>query len=66
MSTKLTKREAEILGIVSQGYRTKEIANLLFISIATVEKHRKNIIKKLEVKNMIGAITKTHQIQNFV
>ncbi len=61
MPTKLTNRESEIIQLISQGESTKDIAEKLHISIATVETHRKNIIKKLAVKNMIVAITKTYK-----
>ena len=47
----LTLREKEILQLVSQGYSSKEIAAKLFISKHTVESHRKNILRKLHVKN---------------
>ena len=47
----LTKRELEILILVSEGLTSKVIAEKLFISPFTVVKHRKNIIKKLGVKN---------------
>lgn len=47
----LTKREKEILALLSGGKSSAEIADLLHISKETVSTHRKNIIKKLEVKS---------------
>ena len=45
----MTRREKEILKLVGEGYRNKEIAGLLHISIKTVEKHRANIMRKLDL-----------------
>lgn len=45
----LTQREKEILKLVGEGYRNREIANYLFISVKTVEKHRSNIMEKLNL-----------------
>jgi DNA-binding CsgD family transcriptional regulator len=47
----LTRREKEIMQLVSQGFSSKEIAVKLFISSHTVESHRKHILHKLSVKN---------------
>jgi DNA-binding CsgD family transcriptional regulator len=47
----LTRREKEIMLLVSQGCSSKEIACRLFISKHTVESHRKHILHKLSVKN---------------
>lgn len=47
---KLTIREKEILKLIAEGKASKEIADLLFISIYTVNNHRANIIKKLKMK----------------
>lgn len=43
----LTKREKEILKLIAEGHRSKNIAELLSISIKTVDKHRTNLMKKL-------------------
>ena len=45
----LTPREKEVLKLVGEGYRNKQIADLLHISIKTVEKHRANIMRKLDL-----------------
>ena len=45
----LTIREKEVLKLVGEGYQNKEIADYLCISVKTVEKHRANIMQKLDV-----------------
>lgn len=46
----LTNREKEVLKLIAEGKTSKEIASLLFISIYTVNNHRANISKKLQMK----------------
>jgi len=45
----LTQREREVLKMVGEGYQNKEIADYLCISVKTVEKHRANIMQKLDL-----------------
>jgi len=52
----LTNREKEILLLIRQGFLSKEIADRLKLSIYTVNNHRKNILAKLDVDNVIEAI----------
>ncbi len=47
----LTKREYEVLGLVSMGKGNKEIAEMLFISVKTVETHKGHILEKLGLRN---------------
>lgn len=47
----LTKREKEVLLKISEGYTNAQISEMLFISIDTVDSHRKNLYSKLNVKN---------------
>lgn len=54
----LTKREREILKEVSMGLSTKLIADKLHISVRTVETHRINLMKKMEVHNSAELIKK--------
>ena len=54
----VTKREKEIMELISHGFSNKEIAEKIFVSISTVDAHRYNILKKLEVKNTAEMITK--------
>jgi DNA-binding NarL/FixJ family response regulator len=55
----LTARERHILQLVLQGFKNKEIAEKLFLSTRTVEKHRANFMKKLDLHNL-------HQVRTFV
>jgi DNA-binding NarL/FixJ family response regulator len=45
----LTSRETEVLKLIAEGYRNKQIADLLDISAKTVERHRANLMKKLDL-----------------
>lgn len=47
----LTRREREILKMIAEGHKNKDIAGQLFISMKTVEKHRSNLMQKLELRN---------------
>jgi len=53
----ISKREKEILSHIAKGHRSKEISEQLFISVNTVNNHRRNIINKLNVSNSAEAIT---------
>lgn len=55
----LTSRERHILQLVLQGMKNKEIADTLFLSTRTVEKHRANFMKKLNLHNL-------HQVREFM
>lgn len=48
----LTKREKEIVKLLVSGKKSSEIAEMLFVSVATVEQHRKNIKRKIGIKNL--------------
>jgi DNA-binding NarL/FixJ family response regulator len=52
----VTQREREILKLIAEGHRNREIAELLSISASTVEKHRSNLMAKLDLHNA-AAIT---------
>lgn len=56
IKNKLTKRELEILELISQARSNKEIAEILFISPQTVSVHRKNVMRKLNVSNTASLI----------
>jgi DNA-binding NarL/FixJ family response regulator len=47
----LSRREREILKLIAEGNRNKEIADHLCLSVKTVEKHRSNLFKKLDLHN---------------
>ncbi|MGG6230741.1 response regulator [Tenacibaculum sp. SDUM215027] len=52
--TPLSSRELEVLELIAREYTTKEIAEKLFISKHTVETYRKNLLLKLDAKNLAG------------
>jgi DNA-binding NarL/FixJ family response regulator len=56
--TDLTKRETEVLRLLSDGFIKKEIADQLDISYHTVDMHVRNIYRKLQVHNLSGAVAK--------
>jgi len=53
----LTQREREILKLIAEGYKNKEIADDLCISVKTVEKHRANLMEKLNLHNVQALTT---------
>lgn len=56
MKEPLTRREMEILKLICNGFSSKDISEKLFISINTVETHRKRILLKLNAKNSVGIV----------
>jgi DNA-binding NarL/FixJ family response regulator len=52
----LTKREKEVAKLLAEGKSSKEIAELLYISIYTVRRHRDNIMKKLDLKGLADLV----------
>lgn len=52
----LSNREIEVLKLISEEYSNPEIAEKLFISIRTVDTHRRNLLEKLGVKNTAGLV----------
>ena len=58
MSQVLSKRELEVLKCISEGLKSNEIAETLYISVNTVEFHRKQIMLKLEAKNASDMLIK--------
>jgi len=50
----LTSREREVMKLIAEGYRNKDIAEYLSISLKTVEKHRSNMMKKLDLHSASG------------
>lgn len=61
----LTTREKELLKLISIGYKNKEIANSLCLSVKTIEAHRSNLMKKLNVHNVASLTTKASQLGIF-
>ncbi len=56
----LTKREKEILDLLSMGYRYKDIAERLHLSVETIRTHIRNIYEKLQVNSRTQAINKAY------
>lgn len=56
-----TKREIEVLTLIGEGFSSKQIAGKLFISINTVETHRRHLLEKMQVKNSMQLIRQTAQ-----
>lgn len=52
----LSNREKEVLHFVAKEYTNQEIAEKINISLRTVETHKRNLIKKLRVKNVVGLV----------
>lgn len=57
----LTRRELEIAQLIKEGLTSKEISERLYISLRTVEVHRHNLFKKLNVRNAAGLINLINQ-----
>jgi DNA-binding NarL/FixJ family response regulator len=64
LSDTLTSREKQVLKLIAEGRRNRDIAEYLFVSVKTVEKHRANLMGKLNLHNT-AALT-TFAIQNTV
>lgn len=54
----LTKRERQVLDLVLKGMKNQEMANQLCVSLRTIEVHRSNVMKKLDVDNVASLIRK--------
>ena len=60
---RITTREQQIIRLVVDEFNSKEIASQLYISTETVNSHRKNIRRKLGVKNVAGVVRMAFQLQ---
>jgi len=59
----LTRREKEVLELIAEGLTNAEIAKQLFISVTTVDTHRKNLLAKFEAKNIASLVKAAVQMQ---
>lgn len=59
----LSKREMEVLALISQGMSNQEIANSLFVSESTIKTHVSNIFVKLDVKRRTQAVIKAKELK---
>ncbi|MCK5348484.1 MAG: helix-turn-helix domain-containing protein, partial [Desulfobacula sp.] len=53
-SNEISKKERQVLQLVAEGERTRDIAEKLGVSIKTIETHRRNIMKKLSIFSIAG------------
>lgn len=61
----LTRREKEVLELIADGLTNNEIAEKLYISITTVDTHRKNLLNKFDCRNVASLVRKAAQ-QHFI
>jgi len=59
----LTRREKEVLELIAEGMTNNEIAAKLFISVTTVDTHRKNLLAKFDARNIAALIKTAVQLQ---
>ncbi len=59
----LTRREKEVLELIADGLTNNEIAGKLFISVTTVDTHRKNLLAKFDARNIASLIKAAMQMQ---
>ena len=52
----LTPRQREILQLVAEGQTTKQIANILHISVKTVETHRMQLMERIDIHDVAGLV----------
>lgn len=52
----LSKREKQVLGMIARGMTSKQISHELFISVTTVNTHRRNLLRKSNAKNVAELI----------
>lgn len=52
----LTRREKEVLQLIAQGYTNGEIAEKIFVSVTTVDTHRKNLLAKFDTRNTASLV----------
>jgi DNA-binding NarL/FixJ family response regulator len=56
LAPKISRREKDVLELIVREYTTQEIADTLFISLKTVESHRRSLLTKLGVRNTAGLV----------
>jgi DNA-binding CsgD family transcriptional regulator len=59
----ITRREKEVLELITEGMTNNEIARQLFISSTTVDTHRKNLLSKLRAKNTASLVRIATQLK---
>ena len=61
LDSKLTDRELQIIELISKGFRAQEIADRLYISVKTVQRHRENIKAKLQMRSLAQVSAYYHE-----
>lgn len=61
-TSRLTSRELEVLTLLSEEHSTKEIALKLNLSNSTIESHRRNLLIKMQVRNVAGLIRRAFEL----
>ena len=54
----ITQRERQVLDQLSLGLTTSEIASALYVSVHTIDTHRKNLLSKMQARNSAGLVRK--------
>jgi two-component system secretion response regulator SsrB len=60
--TKLTSRQFEVMRLVAEGHRTRDIADQLKLSVKTVESHRGEVMKRLEMHGVVSLVRYAMQV----
>lgn len=63
MKDLISRREQEVLELISLGHTDKEIGRILFLSLNTVKSHRKNVIEKLSCRNAPQSVRKAIELE---
>lgn len=58
---KLTRRELELIPLFAKGKSSQQIATELFLSVHTIDTHRKNILKKLRINSLVELVNFSHE-----
>lgn len=59
----ITRREKEVLKLVAEGFTNAEISEKLFVSVPTINTHRKSLLEKFEVKNTAMLLGKVYRMR---
>ncbi len=60
-TVEISKREREVLSLISREMTNREIATSLYISTHTVVSHRRNLLSKLNAKNSVGLVRRAFE-----
>ena len=60
---KINSHETEVLQMIAAGMTNDEIAQKLFVAKRTVDTHRQNLIRKLDVKNTVGLLRAAYKLK---